>query len=144
MLYFILNLFQCFFKLLIRLFINNSKKTYNNSKRINLIMKFMIMTVSIYTHLTMVWNGRFSAMSGEEMLRSISSNFFILKKIYYIEPNIKVSEKINDNKMLAYLLCTTLTSLNNQFSFVCSVNFVRFSHFLPIPILVVYKWCFVQ
>ena len=32
----------------------------------------------------------------------------ILKRIHFIEQNIKVSEKLNDRKILAYLLYTTL------------------------------------
>ena len=34
---------------------------------------------------------------------------FILERIHFIQKNIKVSEKLNSRKILAYLLCITRT-----------------------------------
>ena len=56
-------------------------------------MQSLIMTVSIYIHLTMVSIGRFEAMLGEFLL------FFYIERIHFIEQNIKVSEKLNYREM---------------------------------------------
>ena len=80
-----------------------------HSKRHVFLMQSSIMTASIYTHLTIISNDRLKRC-GRKMWRSISFNFFFtLDRIHFIEQNLKVSEKLNYRKMLAYLLCTTLS-----------------------------------
>ena len=73
-----------------------------NSKGNVFPLQFMIMTVLIYSLKWQVWR----EMGGGGGGRSISLKFHIeeIKKK-------KVSEKLNNRKILAYLLCTTLNCL---------------------------------
>ena len=53
----------------------------NNSKREVFPLQFIITTVSIYTYLTVVSNGRFEALWGKMVI------VFIMKRINLIEQN---------------------------------------------------------
>ena len=59
----------------------------NNAKRNVLVMQFMIMTIPMYTHLTMVINGRFDAMWEGGIII-----IFFIQEDSFIAQNIKVSE----------------------------------------------------
>lgn len=78
----------------------------NNSKRNAFPMQSLLMTVSVHTNLTIVSNGKFDAMLGKNMTVNFFQ-IFILKKVHFIEQNIKATEKLNYRKILAYLLYTT-------------------------------------
>ena len=67
-------------------------------------MQFMIMTVSIYTHQTMVWSD-----VGENVTASFFE-IFIFNRFHLIEQNIQIWEKLNERNILTYLLCTTLNT----------------------------------
>lgn len=126
------------------LFINSSNEMSNNSKRNLFPVQSLIMTFSIYAHLTMVSNGRFEVMHGENVTVSFFY-IFILKRILSIEQNIKVSEKLiyllryiyavlfdlrNIPKMsvASFLkVATTLSCWNNAF--------ISVYHFLVGPLL---------
>lgn len=67
------------------------------------------MTISFYCPLKGDFNGRFWAM----WAKIVRSDFFSnskYKKFHSKERNIKLSEKLNYGKNLAYLFCTTLSN----------------------------------
>ena len=55
----------------------------NSFKRNVFLMQFMIMTVSIYTHLTMVLNDRFKAMWGGGCDGQFLLNFYIEENSFH-------------------------------------------------------------
>ena len=77
-------------------------KNCNNSNRNTFLMQYIIMTV--YILLTMVLNGKFEAMWGEHVT-VIFFQCFRFKVIHFIDQDIKVSEKLNNMKILAILYC---------------------------------------
>ena len=57
-------------------------------------MQFMIMAVSINTHLTMVWNGRFEAMWKEKVTVNFLLNFYIEENSFHKTKYFKSFRKI--------------------------------------------------
>lgn len=64
-------------------------------------MQFLLMAVSIYTHRADNGLKRFGGKCDGQFLL----NFYIYD-ISFIKQDIKVSQKLNDREILAYLLCT--------------------------------------